>query len=131
MNLPHRCILIDDDPLNNLIAKKIISLVSPDIDVVSFTDPIKGLAYMQYELPIATKKVVAFIDISMPVMDGFELLRQLEISGAGHLPLVSIFMLSSSMNHADIQRANSSPMVVQFVEKPLSPDLISRCFDMT
>lgn len=129
MNTPARCILIDDDPLNNMIAKKMLSIVVPESEVVVFQDPNKALAYLQYELPIFTKLTAVFVDINMPVLDGFELLQRLEASGAGHLSHVHIFMLSSTMNHQDVQRAQTSPIVVQFVEKPLSMDLLRRCFE--
>lgn len=129
MNLPARCILIDDDPLNNMIAKKMLSMITPESEIVVFQDPNKALTYLQYELPIYTKLTAVFLDISMPVMDGFEVLQRLEASGAGHLSHVHIFMLSSTMNHQDIQRARNSPIVVQFVEKPLSIDLLRRCFE--
>lgn len=129
MNLPARCILIDDDPLNNMIAKKILSIITPESEVVVFQDPNKALAYLQYELPIYNKLTAVFLDISMPMLDGFEILQRLEASGTGHLSHVHIFMLSSTMNHQDIQRARNSPIVVQFVEKPLSMDLLRRCFE--
>ncbi|MEO7992736.1 MAG: response regulator, partial [Chryseolinea sp.] len=70
MNLS--CIIIDDEYL----AIKVLEEYSSKIDELSilktFTDPKEALLFLQQ-----TKVDLLFLDIQMPYLDGFELLKQL------------------------------------------------------
>ena len=39
-----------------------------------------------------------------------------------------IFMLSSSVDPSDIERATSNPLVTDFIEKPLNKEALERMF---
>ncbi|MCM4167681.1 Chemotaxis protein CheV [Arenibacter antarcticus] len=59
-----------------------------------------------------------FLDINMPVMDGWEFLD--EFSKFPKASEVAIFVLSSSIDARDLERAKSYEVVRDFIEKPLS-----------
>jgi CheY-like chemotaxis protein len=63
---------------------------------------------------------IIFLDIRMPSMDGFDFLREF----AKFPPTVhfacNIFILSSSVNSRDIERAKKNSFVSGFITKPLT-----------
>lgn len=65
---------------------------------------------------------VLFVDINMPVMNGFEFLGQ--CSTEGWLPdqRTTVVMFSSSVLPTDIERARSFPFVNGYAEKALDVD---------
>lgn len=114
-------IIIDDDNLNNMICRMVVETLFPGRDIRAFTDPENGLEYLRHlcQLPDANDAVV-FLDINMPRLSGWEVLDELiKIPGAAR-ECLKIFMLSSSINYADIERVRNYPLVTAYIEKPLS-----------
>ena len=79
-----KVVLIDDEELALHTLERILSKFS-DISVVgSFTDPIKGLMKLA-----ALEADVVFLDIEMPVINGFEVARQL-VSTLNNIQIVFV-----------------------------------------
>jgi CheY-like chemotaxis protein len=60
----------------------------------------------------------------MPEISGFEFLDRLTEEEKIFLKDSQIIMLSSSVNHKDIERAKTYPMIRDFVSKPLTVEYI-------
>ncbi len=114
--LPH-FIVIDDDPVNNMICLKIIQLVVPGVVVQAFTHPEKG---MEYILSIGTKKAILFLDINMPELTGWEVLDRMNDFPDMVKAHLTTFILSSSVASDDLEKANQAPLVAGYIVKPLS-----------
>ena len=114
-------IIIDDDPINNLICKKNIKSVFSDCDIKKFTDPQKGLDYIcaKYD-ELSKHDTILFLDINMPVLNGWDVLDRLANCADVIKSQFSIFVLSSSIATEDKQRAHDNPIVKGFVVKPLT-----------
>lgn len=114
-------IIIDDDPVNNLICDKIIKSLFSDADVQSFTDPQKGLDYIctNYDA-VNDQATILFLDINMPVLNGWEVLDRLMDCADVIKSQFSIFILSSSIAINDRQQADDHPGVKGFLIKPLT-----------
>ncbi|MCW3123182.1 MAG: Receiver protein of a two-component response regulator [Flavipsychrobacter sp.] len=114
-------IVIDDDRINNIISLKIIEITIPGSIVHTFTDPEKGLEYIlsRYADP-GVKNAILFLDINMPSLSGWDVLDVLENAPAPLKEHVKIFMLSSSVDAKDREKANSRPLVSGYVSKSLS-----------
>jgi CheY-like chemotaxis protein len=113
-------ILIDDDELINFIHRQVILSVEPEAEIEIVlsaeegVDKIKGIAES-----VDNNRVVVFVDINMPEINGFELLRRLTpaISDKENLQL---YMVSSSLFESDKEQAMAFPFVKGYHEKPLS-----------
>jgi two-component system response regulator len=73
--------------------------------------------------PAVPMPLVAFVDIKMPRMDGFELLRW--IRGNGELDCLAVVMLSSSSEARDVARAAELGAQYFFAKHP-SPATITQ-----
>ena len=65
-----------------------------------------------------------FLDINMPILNGWEVLDALINKGMDKN--ITVIILTSSINTADRDKAKNYPMVVDYIEKPLSHEHIER-----
>lgn len=122
-----RFIVIDDDPINNLLCTKNIKKSVENADVITFTEAEIGLNYIKsnFNNPNA-ENVVLFLDINMPTMSGWEFMEEFQNVTSEIKHHVSIYILSSSVSEADKQKAKVHPDVVDYIEKPLLVDILNR-----
>jgi len=64
------------------------------------------------------------LDINMPVLNGWEVMDEIQKKGMDQN--VSVIILTSSINTADRTKAEKYDMVIDYVEKPLSPEHLSQ-----
>lgn len=128
MNIPQRFLLIDDDPSNNLLTKISIKKVLESVDVIDFTVPEKGLEYINAEYNSNPLNTVLLLDINMPTLTGWDVLDKLAEISEVVVPHITIYILSSSVDPADKQKAIVNPLVTGYLEKPLSRDTLRNMF---
>ena len=123
-------LLIDDDPLNNYLTKRVIKKVFQDAEIIEFTEPEIALTHLEnnYLNNIVNEKIIVFLDINMPTMSGWEFLLKFEKYNETIKNQFDIFMFSSSINPADINSAKQDPMVIDFIEKPLEIEKLIKLF---
>jgi len=121
-------ILIDDDPLNNMVCKKFIQIVgSHDVEVVDFTDPTRGLQYVHDACSSRkSDSIRVFLDINMPVMSGWDFLEEFNKFSDICKDNIQIYIVSSTVNPADHRRAEQDPDVAGLIIKPLTRDVVRR-----
>ncbi|MBX2968360.1 MAG: response regulator [Cyclobacteriaceae bacterium] len=71
---------------------------------------------------------ILFLDINMPVIDGWMFLDEFRRLEPVLKKPITIFMVSSSIAPEDINRARSNPLVVDYLLKPLSLDNFKKVF---
>ena len=122
-----RFIVIDDDPLNNTICRLTIKKALGVVDVVTFTDPAQGLQYIDTEYSNPSDEelsTVLFLDINMPVMNGWEFLEKYENLNSSVKKNIKVYILSSSVDDRDIEKANSNKNIVNYLAKPITKETI-------
>ena len=119
-------LLIDDCDIDNFISSRLIKKIHGAAEAICKTSAEEGLQYLQLgiEGKVEIPEII-FLDIRMPSMDGFEFLREFAKLNPNVKSKCSIFMLSSSIDQRDIERAKKNPHVVDFITKPLSMDKLN------
>jgi CheY-like chemotaxis protein len=111
-----RFILIDDNEADNVYHEIMIRRAGFRGEVLVFESGIDALAFFvkdHLELPTCI-----FLDINMPMMDGFEMAEQATPLLIDK-PSVVLLMLTSSGSPADRERAGTLPVIKGYVTKPL------------
>lgn len=113
--------LVDDDPINNLINKRLLGKTGISDRIQEFLggeDAFEKISELEPE-----ETLLILLDINMPVMNGWEFLNKyLELFPNRQDKIV---ILSSSIDFQDRQRANGYSIVSGFLEKPLTLDKIN------
>jgi CheY-like chemotaxis protein len=124
MTKSRRIVLIDDDPINNLISSKIIAFFT-DYNAISFTHAGEALEHLRAcEQSGEEFPEFIFLDINMPEIDGWQFLEHFEKLPAEVTETCSVIMLTSSIDVNDIEKSKKYRSVRDFISKPLTADNI-------
>jgi CheY-like chemotaxis protein len=116
-----KCLLIDDNYIDNFVTRRILesSNFAEEIAVrQSANEAINALK------DGSVKPDVIFLDLRMPLMNGFEFLNEFEKIEFEGKENIKIFMLSSSLDPTDVKRSTENKYVVQFIHKPLTHKIL-------
>lgn len=112
--------LIDDDEISNLLTEKTLEINNFSSQVRSFTNAQEALA----ELKVSTRPEALpdfiFLDLNMPVLSGWDFLETYRKLSEEVKKNCTLYMLSSSINLADIDKAKLYEDVRDFFHKPLN-----------
>lgn len=121
-------IVIDDDPINNMICVKMLRHLLPMTDVKAFTQPSNGISHITGSYSNNDDKLVLFLDIDMPALSGWEVLQQIGLLPADLKKRMQVFILTSSVDPVDRLSAANDPLVASFITKPLSQEKLRMIF---
>ncbi|MFT5336313.1 MAG: CheY-like chemotaxis protein [Luteibaculaceae bacterium] len=121
-------LLVDDDDISNFVSKDVVvrSGLVETIDVVINGE--LALNHIKSMGKSSQKPLLVFLDINMPVMDGFEFLEEFDKLTEKEKEGVYIIMLTSSTDESDLVRSRFFP-ISGYIAKPLSPDKLSEVVD--
>ena len=124
-------VIVDDDPQNNSLSRLAIRKTMGNVLVTDFEVPETGLEFIEREFQINTshEKTILLLDINMPTMSGWEFLDEFDNFSDIIKKQFRIYMLSSSVDPSDIERAKLNPLVADFIEKPLNKDALERILE--
>lgn len=107
-----KIMLIDDDPVNNLINRMLIQKIHPEVEINEFLNAKAALDKIQSSF---TPDLI-LLDINMPEMNGWDFIenfRKLEKD-------IKITILTSSIDYSDYKKSQKYKEVLNYVEKPLN-----------
>jgi DNA-binding response OmpR family regulator len=106
-----RFLLIDDDSDDRELFSEALSMVEPAIICDQANDAEEGFTWLQQN---KIEPDLIFLDINLPVMNGWQLLTRLKESSLKHIPVI---MYSTSSNARDIRMAKELGALC-FITKP-------------
>ncbi|MEX0883048.1 MAG: response regulator [Cyclobacteriaceae bacterium] len=120
-------VIVDDDMLTLHYIKNIVK--TAPIDGPIHTSENGKLAF---EVLDGRKEdcdtILVFLDINMPVMDGWAFLELLQYKDYKHK--IQVVMVTSSTDPADKLKSNKYPQVIGYLEKPVYPQVFAEIFNL-
>ncbi len=123
-NIESVCIIDDDSIYINLVSK-IIQLKKLSQSVLVFNNGKEALDFFRESIKndaqIDVPQVI-FLDLNMPVMDGWEFLNEFSKIRNDIQDVIDLYVVSSSIDSRDIDRAKSIDVVSDYLAKPITLD---------
>jgi CitB family two-component system response regulator MalR len=120
-----RALVIDDTDIDRVITEKILKLYGFAEQVISVNSAQKGLEYLAAEMDGGNLPDLIFLDLNMPVMNGFDFLDAYTHMPE-HVKRKNIIVLTSSLDDNDRSKSLSSAYVLKFVSKPLTEGVLKQ-----
>lgn len=124
-------LLIDDNDIDNFINERMVrgcrfaDIVYVNTSTRSAIEFLRNLA-ANPAIGIEHFPTVIFLDINMPILDGFQFLEELEKYDVEFVRNLKVVMLTSSINPEDEEKARKSKLVADFLHKPLTEDSLNQ-----
>ena len=117
--------LIDDDEDSNFVNNWIIKQEFAE-KVLVMESALKALEYLNNNACPEKLPDVIFLDLRMPLMDGFDFLNEFAKLSDVVLKKCKIIVLSSSFDKRDYDRAVNNKYVFQYLIKPINIDEVAQ-----
>lgn len=124
--------IIDDDKIYVNLVKKIIEIKKLSENLLIFKNGMEALDHFKLILENATEDVlpdIIFLDINMPVMDGWEFLNEFIKIKNNFEKKITLYVVSSSIDPRDLERAKSFNLVTDYLIKPIELKKFEKIFD--
>jgi CheY-like chemotaxis protein len=124
--------LVDDNEIDNLINQKMIEasnicdhifIHSGAKSAIEFLKNIEKLLKGPIDLYLPE---IIFLDIDMPLMDGFQFLDEFERLSDSIKNHCKVVMLTSSLNPQDMNKAKKNQYVLKYINKPLTQENLKK-----
>lgn len=123
MNRPYTICVIDDDDIYQFTIKRTIQSTNLAKEILSFNDAEEALEYFGTLTEVTDSLPdILFVDINMPLMNGWEFLEAFQTIKYKFQKDIKIFMSSSSIDSRDMEKAQEYECVSDYLIKPMTID---------
>ena len=124
---PIHIMLVDDDNNCNFLNSLLINRVEHNVHLHTALNGKSALEFLQTCDKDCPRLI--FLDIRMPVMDGFEFLEEFQKLPDEKKKLTDVVILTSSDNEKDKNKAKQF-QVAAYLTKPLTPEKVEQAFQV-
>ncbi|GCC50221.1 response regulator [Chryseotalea sanaruensis] len=126
--------LVDDDYIFQLTASRLLKAADASANVLQFSNGEEALRYLNDHSAEDNKLPdILLLDINMPHVDGWMFLNDYAHLKGKLTKKIKIYMVSSSIDPVDMNRAKSNQSVEDYIIKPISregfKELIEKSFN--
>ena len=113
--------IIDDDPIYQIIANKMINKSELFANVLSFKNGKEAIDEFKKKLEGNDNLPnIILLDINMPIMDGWEFMDDMTLLKNHIKDEIHIYIVSSSIAVEDKIKAKNYPEIVDYLIKPIN-----------
>ncbi|MCF4101259.1 response regulator [Gillisia sp. M10.2A] len=125
MSKPFIVCIIDDDEVYQFTVTRSINAQKLAKKILVFSDGELALQFLSDNIADNENVPdVIFVDINMPVMDGWEFLEEYVNLKPRLTKQITLYMVSSSVDPVDLDRAKKISEISDYIIKPVTPDAI-------
>lgn len=121
---------IDDDPIALMLCKKVITKAEFSKELITAQNGEEALSYfntLKNTTPTDLnnkKPSLIFLDLNMPVMGGWEFLDLFSTPNYSDFNTTNVIILSSTIDPDDLEKAKTYPMILDFLSKPVTTQML-------
>jgi CheY-like chemotaxis protein len=120
---------VDDDKVTQMLNQMIFKRAGFSNTSVTCMNGKEALQFFEHKAaePVlaADLPVIIFLDLNMPVMDGWEFLEIFTLQYAAAFPTTKVVILSSTINPLEKEKALINNYVIDFFCKPLTLEMLA------
>ena len=120
---------IDDDPIYQYTLPITFDLTELKVELLAAVNGKEGLNALEKLILLNEGKIAILLDINMPIMNGWEFLKNFDLLNEKFKKNISIFIVSSSIDDVEIEKSRNNKYVQGFITKPLTPRKINKILD--
>ncbi|NNG11133.1 MAG: response regulator [Arenibacter sp.] len=115
--------IVDDDDIYRFTIERTLESLELATKTMTFSDGEQAINFISDHLnEDAELPDIIFLDIDMPVMDGFQFMEEYEKIKSNVAKDMTIYMVSSSLDPVDIDSAKKISSISDYIVKPISSD---------
>lgn len=121
---------IEDDAITLMLYKMVLTKASFTNEIITTTNGEEALNYINKlkeansNGTIKNVPQLIFLDLNMPVMGGWEFLEIFSSSEYAEYNHIKVIILSSTVDPDDLEKSKKYSMVIDFLSKPISRELL-------
>jgi len=118
-------LLIDDNTIDLFLNQRMLELTGIESEFKTFSSSTDALDHFAEPTENFVQPDLVLLDIQMPELNGFQFLKKLCEVYTNGIPF-KIFLLSSTINNADLLEAESIVPSITLLEKPLNTEILKQ-----
>lgn len=117
--------IVDDDKIFTYGFNKLMQINGLFAQTLDFSNGLEALNYLKDPANAEQLPDVMFVDINMPVMNGWEFTRNFEEIKSQLGKKITLYIISSSVDLGDIEQAKNNPLLEDYLLKPLDQERLT------